>query len=150
MIWIIGTLIGFFILGAVLACVGRNQDSGAALINFSLIGLVVMFVFTMVSVFKHADDIGTIKSQHLLVKEYQSSLDELSAQLKDISVEGSVLSLNHDTPYASLVAAKADMVNLMTVAKVDKAAAIRSVEKRRAGPFEYVISMMGDYEKGSD
>lgn len=95
---------------------------------------------------EHAKDLGTISAQTQLIQVMEERVASLDARLAAIDAPQTAL-MNADSPVAALVVALSDAEEALARVKLTRAEAIRSIERRRAGPMSGVIWLAGDYER---
>ena len=113
---------------------------------FSLIPtmLIAAAVFSTGAV--HASDISKVVAQEHRIEVQQERIDSLSERLNTFDYpEKPMVSLDADTPWASIVQSLTDAENNLAEAKDEGAIAIRSIEARKRGPMSGVVTFVGDY-----
>lgn len=134
---IIFTLISFICLLWALAIYDRSSDS-----IFTVFMLTMFFLFfPFISMVNHFEDVGTIRANHYIVEVQEERISRLTTTLNAITnpVKDIKLSLNADSPIASIVNQLSEAEEALAQAKNERAKALVSVEQREAGFFWPIV-----------
>lgn len=127
----------------------RCPDTGfSCFMSAWMAGLVTLFLSgTVFSTWNsHASDISKVIAQEHRIEVQQERIDSLSERLNTFDYpEKPMVSLDADTPWASIVQSLTDAENKLAEAKDERAIAIRSIEARKRGPMSGVVTFVGDY-----
>lgn len=146
--WLLVCGIPAFIVFPVMLCI-FVEDDGA--IGFGLgSGLFVTAICT-ISVYcawdNHANDISRVVAQEHRIEVYQERIDAIETRLQRFDYPAKPgISLDADTPWASMVEALTQAETELAKAKDERAIAIRSIEARKRSPMSGVVRFVGDYE----
>lgn len=129
----------------------RHPETGLAIFVGSFLSLLVM-LFSGAPVVAtwhgHASDISKVVAQEHRIEVQQERIESLTKRLDQFDYpEKPGISLDADTPWASIVESLTDAENELAKAKDERAIAIRSIEARKRGPMSGVVSFVGDYEQ---
>lgn len=140
---------GAVAIGYILDSKSRCPDTGficamsgvMALIPAMFFGLPVFITWS-----EHASDISKVVAQEHRIKVQADRIESLSRRLEQFDYPDKPrISLDADTPWASIVESLTDAENQLAEAKDERAIAIRSIEARKRGPMSGVVSFVGDY-----
>lgn len=93
---------------------------------------------------EHAADMSKVEAQHHRIEVYEERIESLEDRLAEFPYpEKADISLDADTPWASMVKALNDAESELAQAKDEKAIAIRSIRARQRGPWSGVITLVG-------
>jgi hypothetical protein len=134
------------IVASVLCWVKFKSEGGAGVFNaFSIV--FILSLIPMISYFGHAEDLGTIRAQKHVIHAYEQRVGELNDQLKTMVPEGKQLTpilLNADSPIRSITASISKANEDLAKARVVEANARVSIQKRKAGPFYFIVTWFGE------
>lgn len=124
-----------------------TEDAVFTPLIMTLVGLVVA-MFPAVFVFgvwtAHASDISKVESQHHRIEVFEERIDSLNDRLSEFNYpEKSPISVDSDTPWASMVKSLTDAETQLAHAKDERAVAIRSIRARMRGPLSGVVNVVG-------
>lgn len=95
---------------------------------------------------EHAEDISRVVAQEHRIEVQSERIESLSQRLEQFDYPDKPrISLDADTPWASIVESLTDAEDQLAEAKDERAVAIRSIEARKRGPMSGVVSFVGDY-----
>lgn len=127
----------------------KYPEPGFAALSGLMIGIIfcIPSAITVLSAWtSHASDISKVVAQEHRIEVQQERIDSLSERLNTFDYpEKPMVSLDADTPWASIVESLTDAENQLARAKDERAIAIRSIEARKRGPMSGVVTFVGDY-----
>lgn len=106
---------------------------------------LILVSMTMLSYMSHAVDLGTIRAQNEVVKVYEKRIQALKADINELVPEmrSTNVLLNADSPVKAMIDQLAKANEELAAAEATKAVAIRSIARRDAGPFWFVVALAG-------
>lgn len=117
----------------------------------AILGCFISFItsmFVLGTWFEHASDVSKVVAQEHRIEVQQERIESLTQRLDQFDYpEKPGISLDSDTPWASIVESLTDAENQLAKAKDERAIAIRSIEARKRGPMSGVVSFVGDYKQ---
>lgn len=127
----------------------RNPDPFLSMFMAGLFSLIPTLFFACLVLGtwgNHASDISKVIAQEHRIEVQQERIESLSERLNTFDYpEKPMVSLDADTPWASIVESLTDAENKLAEAKDERAIAIRSIEARKRGPMSGVVTFVGDY-----
>lgn len=137
---IVITAIGLYLLEK-----NGNSDLGGFSVCVGVVGLIVSLVTIPFSYVSHADDLGTIRGQAAVIKVYEDRITQLESRLSAFKYpDKAVVSLDADSPVTSIVKSISEAEEQLAQAKRVKASAIVDIEKRKAGPWAFIVNWKGE------
>jgi hypothetical protein len=105
-------------------------------------------LLTVINVWEdHANDIAKVVAQQHRIAVFEERIESLNKRLTEFNYPAkSEISLDADSPWASMVNSLTEAETQLAQAKDERAVAIRSIEARKRGPMSGVVSFVGDYE----
>lgn len=145
MLIIIISSVVLFAMGVWLIEKTSLEGIGVFSVAFGAIGLAFAFVSTPFSYVAHANDLGTIRGQAAVIKVYSDRINRLEERLGTFKyVEKPQISLDADSPVASIVKAISEAEMELAGAERVKAESQVDIEKRKAGPWSFIVSWKGE------
>lgn len=135
---IIGLIVGFII--------AVKCEDGVAIPVFFLIGFfaAIPSIPALHSWSSHANDISKVEAQHHRITVYEERIESLEERLSGFDYpEKPTISVDADTPWATMVKSLNDAESELARAKDERAIAIRSIRARMRGPMSGVVSFVG-------
>lgn len=123
-----------------------TTDDGAVVI----LGFLLLTIFSLplvISALNHAYDIGVLKTQHLVIDVYEQRVNELKQLIKTedgFIQQDNTLLANNDNPIGAVVQQLAEATRDLASVRVERVTAIKGIVRRKAGPFWFVVTIMGD------
>lgn len=143
LIWI-GIVVTCFVLGVYLFDKRNSEGLGSYLIIVSSFLFAITCILTPFSYMDHVSDLGVIRGQDYVTQVHKDRLDRLDERLDTFQFpKGSPL-MNGDSPVAAIVAAISDAEGDIATAEEKKARALVSLEQRKAGPFSFIVTFVGE------
>jgi len=130
--------------------IGRDLEAslaGSGALSATIIFIIGIFVVLggMGSTMNHIDNLGKVRAQEQIIVEYETRIDRLESRLDQFNFpEKSTVSLDSDSPWASIIKSLDNAESQLTEARVERAQAQRTIESRKAGPFWFVVWFYGD------
>ena len=113
------------------------------------IGSILAFfgLFFCIAVWaEYANTVSKIIAQEAIIEVYQERVDTLSQRLEHFNYpEKPHISLDADTPWASIVTSLSEAESQLAEARKERAVALRSIEALRMGPMSGVMVLI-NYE----
>lgn len=120
------------------------------LFGFSFFGWIISIITLIILLVvygDHAENLGTIRQGHSVVKVQQDRLNRLRNDLtlvNDSIKQGNVALVNSDSPIKSLIDQIASAETSVAEAQLKIANAEVSISQRKAGPGYFIVSWFGD------
>jgi len=129
----------------------RGNTEGPADFILPAAGVFILSFFGMfgsipasVTWFSYAEDLAKVEAQHHRIQVYEERVSSLTKRLSDFEYPTKAdISLDADTPWASMVTALNDAESELAEAKNERAIAIRSIHATRRGPMSGVVTLIG-------
>jgi len=104
---------------------------------------VILTIGVCLSYFGHTDDLVAIRTNAKLISIYEDQAKQLSV-IAYSQPRQAELTANADSPTAKTIEALANAQAQVTVAKVDKFNAEKSIMERKMGWFWFIVSIRGE------
>lgn len=124
---------------------GRSLDVDAVAFTFFMPLFLFLGAVPAISTWNaHASDISKIEAQHHRIEVYTERIESLERRLSDFDYpDKPTISVDADTPWASMVKSLNDAESELARAKDERAIAIRSIRARMRGPMSGVVGFVG-------
>jgi len=118
-----------------------NDDYVGPILVISFFTFVLISIFTFGSYFGHINDIGIVRGQHFVIEVQEQRIESLQTRLTSLSdpMGKKQVLLNADSPFTSLITELASAEADLAKARTTKALALRDIEKRKIGPFWFIV-----------
>lgn len=119
-------------------------------VNAGLMSAFIGLAGSLIAAFcwsEHSDDVSKVVAQQHRIAVFEERIESLNKRLTEFNYPAkSEISLDADSPWASMVNSLTEAETQLAQAKDERAVAIRSIEARKRGPMSGVVSFVGDYE----
>ena len=142
-------VIGLFVILLLLVLSGAFLEGEVGGFGIVIGGLGTFFLTIAVggSVMFHADDVGTVRAYSAVIEAQEQRVSELRGVLNDrfdITKTDAQVLLNADSPVKAVVESLAEATKDLAWARRHLANAKVDIERRKAGPFWFVVSIYGE------
>lgn len=144
MLYVIYLLVFLCVLGIVVECIGEYMV-GNLLVVIPPFVLIPIFIFHLIVITVHCDDIAFIRNKDSLLLAHTQLIENISIQMEDLNKSLGKQSLfNADCPYKTLIEQKSEVVKKLAHTRICIVQVQNDIQARKMGLMSHIVRWYGD------
>lgn len=144
MLYVIYLLVFLCVLGIVVECFAEHM-AATFLIVVPTIVFIPIFIFHLIVITVHCDDIAFIRNKDSLLLAHTQLIENISIQMEDLNKSLGKQSLfNADSPYKTLIEQKSEVVKKLAHTRIRIVQVQNDIQARKIGLMSHIVRWYGE------